>query len=375
MVESLGEIMLEKSKNVEGSLKENEEKQTKRTTLNISVWGFFLISIILSVVVSWNIFQQIHHRDSINKRLDLLENNISFSKIDEPALDPSFINLIEGRISKLDLELQALKKNRSKIDMDLTALREISDSNKEELSELSGSYRYIFDVSEALYLLRSANQRLQIMGDIDSAIAIAELVDELLLKINKSEFDAVRKTLSSDMSRLKSEMVIDVNNLLSRLSVLISKIESLKILELSPSNKVDDNQEREVPSENNLQFTFNEALKKLSNFIVIKKNVSQNEEILDPKLIVLLKKHISILLKHAQLAVLSKDSALYKLSLEEANVLLKEVQDSKRTNILDLNNEIDALQKIKIIQSPTNFSESIQELEKFMEDIFIENRK
>ncbi len=102
--------MLEKSKNVEGSLKENEEKQTKRTTLNISVWGFFLISIILSVVVSWNIFQQIGHRKLVNQRLDLLENNISFSKIDESTLEASVNNLIESRISKLDVELQALKK-------------------------------------------------------------------------------------------------------------------------------------------------------------------------------------------------------------------------------------------------------------------------
>ena len=94
MDESLGEIMLEKSKNVEGSLKENEEKQTKRTTLNISVWGFFLISIILSVVVSWNIFQQIDHRKLVNQRLDLLENNISFSKIDvhvDEIYQPLFI--------------------------------------------------------------------------------------------------------------------------------------------------------------------------------------------------------------------------------------------------------------------------------------------
>ena len=80
----------------------------------------------------------------------------------------------------------------------------------------------------------------------------------------------------------------------------------------------------------------------------------------------MLKKHISILLQHAQVAVLSKDPALYKLSLEQANVLLKEIQDTKRTNVLDLSNEIDTLQKVQIIQSPTNFSESIQELEKFM---------
>ena len=115
MDESLGEIMLEKSKNVEGSLKENEEKQTKRTTLNISVWGFFLISIILSVVVSWNIFQQNDHRNLVNQRLDMLENNISSSKIDESTLEASINNLIVSRISKLDVELQALKKNRSKI--------------------------------------------------------------------------------------------------------------------------------------------------------------------------------------------------------------------------------------------------------------------
>ena len=59
MVESLGEVMLEKSKSVEDSLDENKYKQSMRPTSNIFVWVFLLISIILSVAISWNIFQQI----------------------------------------------------------------------------------------------------------------------------------------------------------------------------------------------------------------------------------------------------------------------------------------------------------------------------
>ena len=57
------------------------------------------------------------------------------------------------------------------------------------------------------------------------------------------------------------------------------------------------------------------------------------------------------------------------------NSKLKEIQDTKRTNVLDLNIEIDTLQKVQIIQSPPNFSESIKELEKFMENGLLANSK
>jgi len=46
MVESLGEVMLGKSKNVEDSLNENEGKQSIRSARTIFVWVFLLISII-----------------------------------------------------------------------------------------------------------------------------------------------------------------------------------------------------------------------------------------------------------------------------------------------------------------------------------------
>ena len=79
--------MLEKSKSVEDSLDENKYKQSMWPIRNIFVWVFLLISIILSVAISWNIFQQIDHRNSSNQRLDLLEKYISSSNLDEVAFN------------------------------------------------------------------------------------------------------------------------------------------------------------------------------------------------------------------------------------------------------------------------------------------------
>ena len=105
MVESLGEIMLEKSKSVEDSLNENKYKQSLRPARSIFVWVFLLIFIILSVAISWNIFQQIHHRNSSNQRLDLLEEYISSSKIFLLLNFPSLLFLI---ISLLGVQFKVI---------------------------------------------------------------------------------------------------------------------------------------------------------------------------------------------------------------------------------------------------------------------------
>ena len=367
-------VILKDGKNTEDALDEHQGEQSIKPVRETLAWISLIISLLLSVAVLWSIFQNINYRNASNQRLQQLEEYSSTTNIDVESNNDYVTQLIEPRFKKFDGDLRTLKKSQSKIGEDLIALSHLIESNKFLLSKLPKSDQYILDVSEAAYLLRAANQRLQITKDIDSAIVIAVSVDKLLQKLNRTELDVVRQVLAKDLTQLRSLAIVDTAGLLFRLSALILQIESIEVLEPPSLKESEAVQERDIPEKNNLRFTFTEALKKLSDFIVIRKNEKSYQALLDPQFIIILKKNISMLMKHAQLAILTKDPALYEHSLEQADVLLREIPVSEEVFLVQLKREIKALQKISIINKPLNLLDSIRELEKVIDRDVIDNR-
>ena len=138
---------------------------------------------------------------------------------------------------------------------------------------------------------------------------------------------------------------------------------------------MESEQVEKTHSDNKLEFTFAEALKKLSNFIVIRKRDVTYDKILDPKYEILLKENIISFLRYAKLAVITKDSDFYKLSLDQIDILLREIQIPKSATLLQIKNDISLLKEISIVQKSLNFSKSIRELDRVINRNIKENRE
>ncbi len=375
MVTGVGEIKVKEGKDIEELEYGYQDARPKKYTRDILLWASLIISILASAAVFWGIFRQINDQNILTQRLDALEGYISKSNSDKIVDNDYALQLIDTRLKKFQDELQAIKQNQSEIDSDLSTLRQLNQSNQMALSELSLSNKSIIDLSEVLFLLKVADQRLRIMGDVDSAVAIGSRVDEVLIKSSRSGLDLVRQALAEDLAKLRSQQIEASEDVISTLSILISQIESLEILEPLSMRNMESEQVEKIHGDKKLEFTFAEALKKLSNFIVVRKRDVTYDKILDPKYEMLLKENIISLLRYAKLAVLTKDSAFYKLSLDQADILLREIKIPKSTTLLQIQNDISLLKEISIIQKSLNFSESIRELDKVINRNIKENRE
>ena len=177
MVTGVGEIKVKEANDSEELQYGYQDARPKKYTRDILLWASLITSILASTAVFWGIFRQINDQTISSQRLDTLEGYISKSKSDKIVDNDYALQLIDTRLKKFQDELQVIKQNQSEIDSDLNTLRQLNRSNQTALSELALSNKSIIDLSELLFLLKVADQRLRIMGDIDSAVAIGSRIN------------------------------------------------------------------------------------------------------------------------------------------------------------------------------------------------------
>jgi len=86
-----------------------------------------------------------------------------------------------------------------------------------------------FQIAEAEYLLRMANRRLQLQGDVDAAIRLMEDADQTLLGASETGSFAVRQAIGEEVLALRSVADIDLDGLQLRLQNLSAQIDSLQV--------------------------------------------------------------------------------------------------------------------------------------------------
>lgn len=86
-----------------------------------------------------------------------------------------------------------------------------------------------FQIAEAEYLLRMANRRLQLQGDVAAAIRLMEDADQTLLGASETGSFAVRQAIGEDLLALRSVEQIDLDGLQLRLENLSARVNQLQI--------------------------------------------------------------------------------------------------------------------------------------------------
>ena len=83
------------------------------------------------------------------------------------------------------------------------------NSQAERILQLGTASRGDWLLSEAAYLIRLANQRLQVERSIENPLAILENVDNIFVQLNDPELIPVRRALAEDIAALRMTSKID----------------------------------------------------------------------------------------------------------------------------------------------------------------------
>lgn len=279
-----------------------------------------------------------------------------------------------------DLLGQASQRWQTQLEQGLATLREADQGHvqvtrsleeqlsgvRSELARFSANDRESWLLAEAEYLLRLANQRLIMAGDTDSAQALLGSADGVLRELDDVGLHPVRAAVASDIAALRAVPRVDLEGIYLRLAALAEQAAGLVIFEFPDQ----PSQPREATAEDwqtRLEQGYEEALVKLSDYIIIRRRDVPMQALMDPQWEGLVRQNLRMLLEQAQVALLSSNQSLYEASLERASHWVGEFFESDEAAARAMDREIRQLAGLQVAVSLPDISGSLAALDAAIE--------
>jgi uroporphyrin-3 C-methyltransferase len=210
----------------------------------------------------------------------------------------------------------------------LYSLRLLTNRQAEQILTLGTATRGDWLLAEAAYLVRLANQRLQVERSVDNPLAILESVDGIFVQINDPELLAVRNALAVDIAALRMVEKVDPEGIYLELQAISAALETLSILEphADPDPEAvqlaQAGQDSEQPP-SSLAETLQRFSDNFGNLIVLQRRQQPIEPLLNGAEQTMVRQNLYLLLEQAQSALLREEQRIYSSSLKKAEALLR----------------------------------------------------
>ncbi len=211
----------------------------------------------------------------------------------------------------------------------LYSLRLVTNRQAEQILILGSATRGDWLLAEAAYLVRLANQRLQVERSVDNPLAILETVDNIFVQINDPELLAVRNALAVDIAALRMTEKVDREGIYLELQTISSALETLAILESHADPEALQAAQaaqavgsaKQAPS--SLAETLERFTEKFGNLIELQKREQPIEPLLSGAEQTMVRQNLYLLLEQAQSALLREEQSIYSSNLSKAEMLLR----------------------------------------------------
>lgn len=301
---------------------------TSRGSSAASTWLALVLVLAIAAGAGWLVWEAQQREAALVQRLAALEARAEPAAAEDTEwrsaivqLGREFTGTLERRLGQVlpTLEQQSgrLQQLESKLQVELQQLEAQLQEQRQALARISGGDSDSWLLAEVEYLLRLASQRLIMVGDTESAQALLKSADNILRQLDDTTLYPVRRALAVDLAALRAVPDVDTEGLYLRLSALIDQVAELAIFELPTRTEPETNASDESWRAR-LRQGYEEALHKLSQYVVIRRREVPVEALVDPQWEGLLRQNTVMLLEQAQVALLSGNQRLYRESLQRA---------------------------------------------------------
>ena len=208
----------------------------------------------------------------------------------------------------------------------LYSLRLVANRQAEQILTLGTATRGDWLLAEAAYLVRLANQRLQVERSVENPLAILQSVDGIFIQINDPELLAVRNALAVDIAALRMTEKVDREGIYLELQAISAALETLSILEPHADPEAVQSAQAAQDSEpppSSLTDSLERFSEKFGNLIVLQKRQQPIESLLSHAEQTMVRQNLYLLLEQAQSALLREEQGIYSNSLNKAETLLR----------------------------------------------------
>ena len=341
-------------------------KPTKKGSSAVG-WLALLLVLALGGGAAWIVQQGLQREAGLEGRIAELENSAGGGADELAAVQRQWRR-------QLDKELEEPRAVMAAQQQGLEDLREAQESMRrdilgqaEKLASFSATDHENWLRAEIQYLLRLANQRVIMAHDVESAQALLSSADSILRELNDPSLHEVRAAIAAELAALRAVPRIDVEGIYLRLSALIEQSGQLVIFQMP---EMEDQPEAE-PADNwqvRLERGYEEAARKLSDYIVIRRRDVPMQALMDPQWEGLVRQNLRMLLEQAQVALLSGNQSLYEESLARAQHWVAQFFESDEAAARAMEREINLLSEQTVQVLMPEISRSLKALDKAVQE-------
>ncbi len=190
----------------------------------------------------------------------------------------------------------------------------------EEIQKLQrqlGKTRGDWLLADAEYLLSVANQRLLLMGDVNTTHEALEAADQRLRESGDAAAYKVREQLAKDIAAISAVNSADIVGIYATLQTLESQIHSLVLL-LPYAGKEVESPIVEVVPVKTKKDNVDGLLGRLESMVTIRHVQQHVNEILTPEQAQFIREQLGVKLEMVKIALVQQNDVLYQASLNDA---------------------------------------------------------
>lgn len=233
----------------------------------------------------------------------------------------------------------------------------------QNMSVTLGRTSVAWRLAEVEYLLSIANHRLTLARDRDTAIQIFASADQRIRAMGDPRLLAVRRHIAEELTALRSLDEPDIAGITFTLSSLIAKLESLPLIDMQRIEAATQN-----PASNTMgswQELPRKVWEDIKRLVQVRRHNQAVEPLLPPQQAWYLTQNLRLKLEQARLAVMQRDTALFRQHLGEAETWLKEYFDQDTASVTASQNMLAELARIELKPPLPDVGGSLQSLRDF----------
>ena len=279
-----------------------EQTQQEKRGGNLLSWINLILIVILFVLAGfagWLAWQQ---HNKVTADAAVLENNL--------AMALAGIEASNVRENELMARAEALNAASE-------TLAEQVAHNAERLGKLPGAERQDWLLAEAEYLLRLANQRLELERDWDGAVSMLVAADNVLVETRNPAMNKVRALIARELMALRAVPAIDTVGAVFRIQALQETVVTLPWMpEKLIEEPVADEEPRTLEDQTWYWDLWYAAKTQVQRMVRIRDRAKPIEAPLTPDQQYYLQQNMLLMLEQAQVALLREETELYQHSIK-----------------------------------------------------------
>ncbi len=357
---------------------EIEEQQNQETNEKIVVekksraglWFSIIITLCLAILAGagFYLLQQLReHQDNLssqdNQKLIEMSKQINNFQSQVAAMHTQIATLEADITSKQQHFNKALadfsELQQEKLELTRKELQESINRLQRQLGKTRGDWL----IADAEYLLSVANQRLHLVGDINTTREALEAADQRLRESGDAAVYPVRAQIAKELAELNNVQVPDIVGLYAQIQTLKDRINKLAVLlpyagkKLTKSDSIHTHSSPTADEHGVLS----SVLGQLDDYIVVRHSDKPVSEILTPEQAEFIREQLAVKLEMIKIALVEHNDALFKAAIADAKKWLVDnfTQNQEAKKMVA---ELDTLANVSIRGHYPDISQSLKML-------------